>query len=161
MQTDLAETLRMFYVSHRQELFTYALSLTGCPMGAEDAVQTAFSRVLQRGRAPSELRPYLFRCVRNAAMDEGRARQRASRNDSIFNGVHAAQGDSRLRLEVEELFATLTADEREAVVLKVYSGMTFEEIGGVRGVPLQTAASWYRRGMSKLRIAWTREENAT
>lgn len=159
MATDLAEALRLFFASHRQELFTFALSLTRCPMGAEDAVQTAFSQVLQRNRAPRELRPYLFRCVRNAAMDDGRARQRAGTDVSIFNGVPVVREDARLRLEVEELFGTLTPDEREAVVLKVYSGMTFDEIATVRGVPLQTAASWYRRGLAKLRAAWTQEEN--
>jgi DNA-directed RNA polymerase specialized sigma24 family protein len=36
--------------------------------------------------------------------------------------------------------------------------MTYEEIATLRGVPLQTVASWYRRGMEKLRSAWIRED---
>ena len=41
--------------------------------------------------------------------------------------------------------------EREAIVMKIYNGMTFDELGQVHGVSLNTAASWYRRGLEKLR----------
>jgi DNA-directed RNA polymerase specialized sigma24 family protein len=34
--------------------------------------------------------------------------------------------------------------------MKVYGGLTFEQIGSVLGAPLSTVASRYRRGLAKL-----------
>ncbi len=47
----------------------------------------------------------------------------------------------------------LSDDERESIVLKIHQGMTFREIAAVRGVSINTAASWYRRGLDKMRAA--------
>ena len=37
-------------------------------------------------------------------------------------------------------------------MLKIHQGMTFREIAALRGVSINTAASWYRRGLEKMRI---------
>jgi RNA polymerase sigma-70 factor (ECF subfamily) len=43
-------------------------------------------------------------------------------------------------------------DEQRAVVeLKLFDGLTFEEIAEVQGVPLNTAASRWRYGIERLR----------
>ena len=157
MDAEFAEILREMYRDQRQELFTYALSFTRDPATAEDAVHSAFGRLLRRRRAPRDLRPYVFRCVRNAAIDERRARQREELRGSIFSGAAVTPEDTRLRLQVEEALDCLSPNEKDAVVLKIYSGLTFREIARMRRVPLQTAASWYRRGMERLKRDWTRE----
>lgn len=154
MAYETTEQLKEFYAAHRQELYVYALSLTQTESAAEDAVHNAFSRVLARGTLPHELRPYLFRCVRNAALDEHRILARDGRHASILtgrNGKFVPPGGVRERIEMEELLNTLSPDERETIVMKIYTGMTFAEIAQVRSVPLATAASWYRRGLEKLR----------
>ncbi len=151
MQTEATEELRRFYETHRQELFTYALALTRCQSGAEDAVHTAFSHVLERGRMPRDLRPYLFRCVRNAAIDGQRIASREQSNTSLFNGRQSDGVDLQFRLEMEELLVRLPNAEREVIVLKLYSGLTFREIARVQRIPQGTAASLYRRGIDKLR----------
>ena len=152
VQNPVVEKLREFYEVHRQDLFTYALSLTGCRYAAEDAIQNAFCNLLRRGKAPEELRPYVFRCVRNAAVDLLRSTQREAATDSIFeilNG-HNPPVPVPVQHEIEHLMQQLSEEERETILLKVYSGMTFKEIATVRGVSINTAASWYRRGIQKL-----------
>ncbi|MCK7476508.1 MAG: ECF-type sigma factor [Candidatus Moduliflexus flocculans] len=47
----------------------------------------------------------------------------------------------------------LPAEQREAVYLKVFDGLTFREIASVCGVSANTAASRYRYGIEKLREA--------
>jgi RNA polymerase sigma-70 factor (ECF subfamily) len=47
----------------------------------------------------------------------------------------------------------LPAEQREAVYLKIFDGLTFKEIGSVCGVTANTAASRYRYGIEKLREA--------
>jgi RNA polymerase sigma-70 factor (ECF subfamily) len=99
------------------------------------------------------LRPYVFRCVRNAAIDEHRVRAREAQYDSPFaidesrNNGH----DPALQHQLADLLLTLSDDERESIMLKIYSGMTFNEIAATRSVSINTAASWYRRGLEKLR----------
>ena len=66
---------------HHDDLTAYARRLLGTdPAGAEDVVQEAYLRLAEceaEGRAPTEPRPWLFRVVRNLALDERRRRQRA------------------------------------------------------------------------------------
>ena len=64
------EALRAFYVGTRQQLYTYAVSITGNRESAEDAIHGVFEQLLRQGYMPGDLRPYIFRCVRNAALDD-------------------------------------------------------------------------------------------
>jgi RNA polymerase sigma-70 factor, ECF subfamily len=159
MTPPFIEAIRQFYEDHRQDLFTYALSHTGCAETAEDAMHTAFYRVLKRRRPPRELRPYIFRCVRNAAIDALRAGQRSPNGESMFDlpTTPSPEEDVHRRHLAEQMLEKLSDDERECVVLKVYSGMSFREIAAVKNVPQGTAASWYRRGIAKLRARFEEE----
>jgi len=157
MNESFTEQMRRFYDGHRQELYTYSLALTRNHEAAEDAIHNAFQRLLKRGSAPDDLRPYVFRCVRNAAIDD--LRERLRRDDSIFdlNGNNGNASDLTLYAELGQLLAQLSDDERETIVLKVFDAMTFQEIADLRGVSINTAASWYRRGLEKLKSLWMEE----
>jgi RNA polymerase sigma-70 factor (ECF subfamily) len=152
------ELIRRFYETHRQELYTYALLLTRSPDAAEDAIHTAFCNLLRRGRAPKELRPYIFRCIRNAAVDELRRAQRPEPPVAIFAPVDPAHGLNG-RAHLEEALGDLAEDERESIVLKLYNGLTFKEIATTRKVSINTAASWYRRGIEKLRLSMQEDKS--
>ncbi len=52
---------------------------------------------------------------------------------------------------MHDLLEQLGADQREAVVLKIYGRLTLREIAEMRAVSINTAASWYRRGLERLR----------
>lgn len=155
MNQTFVEQLRRFYESHRQELYTYSLALTRNREAAEDAIHNAFQGLLRRGSAPAELRPYVFRCVRNAAMDD--LRRTTGRESELFVAPDGHAVDLNLRAELNTLFAQLSDDERETIVLKVFDAMTFQEIADLRNVSINTTASWYRRGMEKLKTLWMEE----
>ena len=150
MNETFFDQIQRFYEAHRQELYTYAASLTGRRDTAEDAVHVAFCNLLQRRREPRELRPYVFRCIRNAAIDEIRRQERVLPTDSIFVKTNGT-GDGAMRAALDESLAELNQDEREAIVLKAFDGMTFKEIAAARRVSINTAASWYRRGIDKMK----------
>ena len=59
------DDIREFYERRRSALFAYAVSVTGGVAAAEDVVHAVFAEVLARDFAPSELRPYVFRGIRN------------------------------------------------------------------------------------------------
>ena len=153
MCDDFVEGLRTVYELYRTELYIFALSITRCNQSAEDAVHEAFRKVLGKGDSPEALRPYLFRCVRNAALDELRSVKRRGRRDSIFASAqeNGSIAPALSASEMDEFLERLSPDERECIVLKMYSGLSFKEIAETRRTSPNTVASWYRRGLQKLR----------
>ena len=47
--------------------------------------------------------------------------------------------------------AGLPHEQREVVMLRLYSGMTFRQIAALQGVPANTARGRYRYGLARLR----------
>ena len=153
--------LEQVYREHRQGLFTLALAIIRCPHRAEDAVQEAMARLWQSTDLPRDPVPYVFSAVRNAAIDQTRraAVRHRLESTSIFNGLPAAGGPAdpgtaaitaeqheRLRLAVD----ALPQAEREAIVMRIYAGLKFEQMAETLGEPLPTVASRYRRALEML-----------
>ena len=165
----MLDELARVYEQHRQGLYTLALAITRRPSEAEDAVQEAFARLWASGARPADgggMVPYVFAAVRNAALDQVRRRGRLASHErsdpfddrlasvSIFNGMPEDPATSASDAERHRLIRQAVDDlpeaEREAVVMKVYGGLTFDEIARIRGEPLPTVASRYRRALEKL-----------
>lgn len=147
-----AQKIGRFYAEHRQGLYSYALSLTGDRARAEDAVHAAIEKLLSRPLLPFRLKLYAFRCVRNAAISAWRRDE--ARREPLFDFSTLPAAPAADRHRAEELAAALGRlgeDERETIVLKIFEDLTFREIAAVRGIPANTAASHYRRGIEKLR----------
>lgn len=153
------DPLADIYHEWRQQLFTCALAITRCQARAEDAIQQAFYQMFRRDDRPNHLKAYVFRVVRNAALDQLRRHEAPSQplSEFIFDprvgpDESAEMRECRQRVIVGLL--GLNIDERETIVQHVYGGLTFQEISDVREVPRGTVVSWYRRGLQKLRETW-------
>jgi len=165
--TPVRPALEGIYREHRQGLYTLALAITRRADRAEDAVQEAFARLWRSGARPAgDAVAYVFAAVRNAAVDQGRraAAETAVDPASIFNGLPAdpAQAvlDAERHARVRDAVETLPQAEREAVVLRVYGGLTFEQMAEALGEPLATVASRYRRATERLERRLRREVGA-
>src|SRR5262245_10705720 len=113
-------SLEQLYRDFRQQLFTCALAVTGSPSRAEDAVHDAFCRVLRRQDAAGDqmidLKAYVFRAVRNAALDQLRnfGPPREPLPDYVFDpgsGPADSAVDAEFKRHVVELLARLSPDE--------------------------------------------------
>jgi len=122
MKNSSVETVRLFYEAHWQGLFTYALSITRSRCAAEDVVHSVFCRLLRRRGLPRDMRPYVFRAVRNEALDLLRKLARPPLDESIYAPLNGDGGAELLarREEALRLLGRLTADERECIVLKIW-----------------------------------------
>jgi RNA polymerase sigma-70 factor (ECF subfamily) len=156
------ELLGSVYRDHRQGLFSLALSITGDANRAEDAIHDAFERLFRRlGKPAGDPIAYVFAAVRNASLDQLRRKPRPTAPDSIFEFLpavsepspdHAACDAERDRL-VRAALDSLPDAQREAVVMRLYSGLSFEQMAEATREPMSTVASRYRRALQSLRAS--------
>jgi RNA polymerase sigma-70 factor (ECF subfamily) len=138
-------------------LYTLALSVTRCPELAEDAVHEGFTRLCRLTPDPQgDPVAYTFAVVRHAAIDMLRRGPSPPPLEApIFDG-HARSPSSEA-IEAEEAARAqravdgLGSDQQELIVLKLYAGLTFEQIAETLGEPLGTVTSRYHRTMRQLR----------
>ncbi len=149
--------LERCYRECRQQLFTCALAIARCPERAEDAIQEAFCRLFRLDARPRDLKPYVFRAVRNAALDQLQGRRVSDElaDEFIFDprpGPCETAADAEFRRRAAAALLSLSADERETIVQHLYAGLKFREIAEIRDVPLGTITAWYQRGLKRLRV---------
>src|SRR5262245_2539860 len=104
--------------------------------------------------APSDPRAYLFRAVRNTALNHVRGQ---SREVELTDGgvwLESPDGSTETSVALQSALKSLPAEQREVVVLKIWGQLTFEEAAAIIGISPNTAASRYRYGIEKLKDIW-------
>ena len=132
---------------NENRLYRAALALLGDPQEAEDAVQDAFVRFLER--APKDLENpggWLMRVLMNGCKSRLRL---AWRRVGPLPETLAAPGPEE-REELEELF-TLPPEDRAVIHLHYYEGWSTEEIARMLGQRPGTVRSRLSRARNRLR----------
>jgi RNA polymerase sigma-70 factor (ECF subfamily) len=152
--------LERLYDEHAGALFAFLLNFTRDPSDTRDVLQEVFIRI---AREPGQLngvrveRAYLIRLAHNAAVDLMRRRATRDRTREGFAAdvnpfAPANDPDEQVfREELAMALGELPEEQRAVVHLKLWEGLTFEEIAGALEIPPNTAASRYRYGLDKLR----------
>ncbi|HEV7616277.1 MAG TPA: RNA polymerase sigma factor [Solirubrobacterales bacterium] len=125
---------------------------------SEDVTQDAFSKALLALRGSEkeiELRPWLYRIVRNAALNDLRDRPPAAAElgEEIAAG-HSAAIEAERREEMAELMERLRAlpePQRAAIVMRELEGLSHEEIAAALGVSGGAARQAIYRARATLR----------
>jgi RNA polymerase sigma-70 factor, ECF subfamily len=146
------EDVRRLYDQHGPALVAYACSFVADVALAEDVVHQMFVKLLQ-GRISTPETPvaYLYRAVRNTALNMRRNGQRQSALDPGAACFTHRAGDQEAAVALEGALAELVQEQREVVVMRIWSGMTLEEIASATDVSINTVASRYRYALDKLR----------
>ena len=149
-----SESNRALVSQNENRLYRAALSLLGDPQEAEDAVQDAFVRYLER--APEELEnpgAWLMRVLVNNC--KSRLRLAWRRVGPLPDTLPAPAVEEREVLE--ELFALPPAD-RAVLHLYYYEGYTTDEIARITGQRPGTVRTRLSRAREKLRRLLTEEQ---
>jgi len=127
---------------------------------ADDLVQLCVERALGRRdqwQAGTRLDSWMFRIMKNAWIDETRARARTARvTEQGLEADHVADRripTMELRLEAnaaERALAELPEDQRVAVALVLIDGLSYREAADVLEVPMGTLTSRLVRGRMAL-----------
>ncbi len=143
------------YRRHRRSLYLTAWNVLRCSSLAEDAIHSAFLRLTEARVSPTDPKLYVFRAVRNAAIDLARARGRRQEESlSVGDEVRSfamPTVENDCIAAAESALLQLDEPSREVVELHLHGRLTFQEIAEVCCEPLQTVASRYRRALEKLR----------
>jgi RNA polymerase sigma-70 factor (ECF subfamily) len=152
---------RVLYRATSAKLMGVLLRILKERTEAEDALQEAYTRIwLRAGRYdPARGRgvTWLIAIARNLAIDRLRSRL-PSLDEEGLDSVQddspraetrlIAQGEAK---RVADCFATLEPDRAEAVRGAYLDGLSYVELAGRHGVPLNTMRTWLRRSLLKLR----------
>jgi RNA polymerase sigma-70 factor (ECF subfamily) len=160
-------TFGRIYDEHRRGVHATAFRVLGDSARAQDVVQDVFLRVWRNpGKFDSrrgELGSYLRLMARSRAVDLWRESQAAGRAGDRLKVVvaqdvarnDARPGDEALdasdRSAVRAALGKLPDPQREALVLAYWGGLTADQIAQRAGVPLGTAKSRIRLGLTRLR----------
>ena len=129
-----------------KRVFNYLLRLVGDREDAMDLSQEVFLKAYQslnRLEDPARFGPWLFRIAHNEAFSLLRKRRPEVDLEAVppVGGARPRLEPLELSLAVERALSRLSADQREAVVLKIYQGFKFEEMAEVLGCPASTVKS--------------------
>ena len=160
------QAFEMLYERYAPAVFGLGLKMLGDREVAEEAVQEIFWRIWQRAKSFDRNRafaPWLFGIAHNYCIDE--LRRRRARPQSVYEDdehpilsgiaddtdVSAEALQSEQRRIVAEALRELPTEQRQALELAYFGGLTQQEIAVRLGNPLGTIKTRMRLGLQKLR----------
>lgn len=153
--------LRRLYDEHALALYAFLINCTRDESDTRDLLQEIFVKLARDPELLNAIRnerSFLIRLAHNAVIDLIRrrgTRERTRENfaaEAISPFAPAHDPDEQtFRAELSRALAGLPPDQRAVVHLKLWEGLTFEQIADVLDIPPNTAASRYRYGLDKLR----------
>jgi RNA polymerase sigma-70 factor, ECF subfamily len=168
VQLLLRRDMRAFeqlYDRHSRIVYGLVLRILQQASTAEEVVQEIFLQLwrnanqYQSGRGPFV--PWLLTLARNRALDRlrlksERQRRREDQTDELPQIALAPQYEKELdekrRAEaVRSLMGSLTAQQKKAIEMAYFEGLSHSEIAQTLNEPLGTVKSWIRNGLLRLK----------
>ncbi len=152
-----AATLASDIAALLPRLRRFARTITFNREDADDLVQIAVERALNRGaqwEPGSRLDSWIFRIMKNAWIDEVRAR---IRRDTLFAseeaGEHVGDGSAEAhqqRMAIQKAVSLLSDEHRLVVALVLVDGLPYKDAAEVLEIPLGTLTSRLVRARTAL-----------
>ncbi|MBK7265358.1 MAG: RNA polymerase sigma factor [Ignavibacteriales bacterium] len=137
----------LYYNRYKKKLFNYTLRMTGNRMATEDILQITFMRFFQNMgniKHGVAIEFWLFKVVRNEIYTWLRSKKKLSENylsDDISEiNLEADETADAQLLEGErkeivlKAINSLSSEQKEVILLKEFSGLSYDEISEVCGI---------------------------
>ena len=140
------------YDAQAPGLLLYGRALGLDASEAEDVLHDVFRALLELPKPPAEPSHYAIRAYRNRALNRRRSLwRRVLREVQSEQWFETTPDTSAAERAAMEELTRLPAEQREAIVLKFWHGLTFEQIGRIQEVSPNTAAGRYLYGVATLK----------
>jgi RNA polymerase sigma-70 factor (ECF subfamily) len=153
------EAVTRLWDEHSAALVLYARQWCDAP---EDVVQEAFLLLVRQAAAPGNPVGWIYRVVRNRAINAARSHGRQSRREAATAArgepwFETADGDRLDAAAATDALKQLPIQEREVIIARLWGGLSFEEISRTSGSSLSTVYRCYQRGVAALRerLGWS------
>ena len=165
--------LARLYDSTNRLVYGLVLRIVSDPGTAEDVLLDVYVHVWRMGETYKASKGtalgWLFMIARSRAIDvlRSRAVRECRRQDSLETANTIADlaptpeensGIAQRRRFIQQCLADLPTDQREAIELAFFSGLSHSEIAANLRQPLGTIKTRVRLGMARLRESWCRYE---
>ncbi len=155
-------------VRWQRPIFALAYRVIGHEEDARDVCQETFLRAFRgiKGfKGQAKFSSWLYRIAINLCYDKNRRAQRSplskvSDNIDVLdlapaevagNSLEDQVGWRELGSEVSRAMMVISPEQRTAIVLKEYQGLTFREIADLQGCPVSTVKTRVYQGLTRLR----------
>jgi len=153
-----------FYDQYSQPLYSFAMRVVNDPNDAEEVLQDAFVQIWEKAASFDEAMGHPFSwavgITRNRAIDRLRAKQRRARllaestkaadlGESVVETHPVIVGE--LTAQIQTALGGLPAEQRRAIEMVFFAGLTHHEIAATLSVPVGTIKARIRRGLLQLR----------
>jgi RNA polymerase sigma-70 factor (ECF subfamily) len=129
--------------------------------GPEDAVQDAFCKLASITTPPDDAVAWLFRVVRNRAIDLGKSRRRRRNREQVVARPERWFAEPALgEIDSEEVMLALQElpdEQREVIVMRLWGEMTLEQIAATLGCSISTVHRRYEAGIAALQARFAKE----
>lgn len=164
MQRDVS-AFEQLYERHARLVYGLVLRIVQQAATSEEVVQDIFLQLWRNAKHYDATRgpfvPWLLTLARNRALDHLRLKserqRRLEEQSDILPMVFAAPEyehalDEKRRAErVRALMAALTPQQKKAIELAYFEGLSHSEIAAALHEPLGTVKSWIRNGLLRLK----------
>lgn len=125
---------------------------------ANDVVQDVFVQLIRQRKEPDNIRAWLFRVARNAVISRMRSRSRRQKRETIvaerkpqwFEQKADDLVDAQM---VTEHLQSISSQQREVIVMRIWGGLTFDEIASVTESSKATVFRRHRDGLQAIKEA--------
>ena len=155
--------LSVLYDRLHRQCFAFSVRILGAEGDAEEAVQETFVRVWrnagQYDPGKAGVASWVLSITRNLCLDELRRRRRRVPQLPTLDGALDLADPERtdvtaeraiLGEQVRDALQSLNTEQRSAIELVYFHGLTSQEVGSILGVPAPTVRSRLRLGLLKL-----------
>lgn len=123
---------------------------------ADDVVQDALTALLMQRTAPDDPIAWMYRTVRNAAIDHARVSSRRRKREQVVAAARREWFDDRpdnlIDAEsAERMLKNLPRDQREIVVMRIWGELGFAQIAGILEISISTAHARYTTALAQMR----------
>jgi RNA polymerase sigma-70 factor, ECF subfamily len=143
------------YARYAKKIYGFLMRRLGQPDDCAELFQETFLR-LHRGRSSYKpemsFKTWLYTIANNLVRDSLRIKTRsqsAGVTEGIKNRIERAIPDGNYKLQsFKEAFASLSDDQREAIVLSRFEGLRYEEIAKVMGRSTEAVNQLIQRALA-------------